>query len=58
MKPVQLKDHEVIMIFQALESIWWDNNDMKAMERLQAKLRRQAKNNPQLTAWLDKNWPV
>ncbi len=56
MKPIKLTDHETLIIFQSLESIWWDSDQIKTVEKLERKLRKAAADNAQLTAWLDKKF--
>ncbi len=58
MKQTRLTESELIVIFQGLEAIWWDDHDMKIVEKLQRKLRRQASDEPRLVAFIDKNWPI
>ena len=57
MKTIQLKDHEVLMIFQSLNSVWWSEEDREKSDSLQDKLRIKAKGNPKLSAYIAKNWP-
>jgi hypothetical protein len=58
MKQTKLTEKEVILIFQGINAIWWCDEDMKLVEKLEAKLRRQASDDPRLSAFIDKNWPT
>lgn len=56
-KTVTLQDHEVIMVFQGLEAIWWDGSEQLQVRGLQRKLFKSQKGNKRLRDMLRLKFP-